>query len=432
MRRFIVTTQRQKMLIKGAIPLRGSISAQGAKNAALPIMAASLLLSREQLIIDRIPDLQDTRTMADLLGHLGAHTTFEKGTMTITAPEEPDWETPAHLVRKMRASSLALGPLLARCGRAVLPLPGGCAIGGRPIDLHLKGLAKMGAQIELVHGSVHAKAKGLRGCRIYLDFPSVGATENLMMAAVFARGQTILENVAREPEITNLAEVLRAMGARIEGEGTGTIRITGVRELSGTRIAVIPDRVEASTYLLAGIMTGGEITVHQVIPQHMDALLAKLEEAGAEVFCTEETVSARAPQRLRGISVKTLPFPGFPTDLQPQMMALLSIAEGSSIIQEGIFESRFLHVPELQRMGAHVDVQGNSAVVTGVPALHGTDVQATDLRAGAALILAGLSASDQTEMFGVEHVARGYEKIVEKLSHVGARVEIIPCPEEDA
>ncbi len=197
MRRFIVTTQRQKMLIKGAIPLRGSISAQGAKNAALPIMAASLLLSREQLIIDRIPDLQDTRTMADLLGHLGAHTTFEKGTMTITAPEEPDWETPAHLVRKMRASSLALGPLLARCGRAVLPLPGGCAIGGRPIDLHLKGLAKMGAQIELVHGSVHAKAKGLRGCRIYLDFPSVGATENLMMEAVFARGQTILENVAR-------------------------------------------------------------------------------------------------------------------------------------------------------------------------------------------------------------------------------------------
>ncbi len=361
-----MTTQRQKMLIRGAIPLRGSISAQGAKNAALPIMAASLLLSREQLIIDRIPDLQDTRTMADLLGHLGAQITFEKGTMTIAAPEEPDWETPAHLVRKMRASSLALGPLLARCGRAVLPLPGGCAIGGRPSDLLLKGLAKMGAQIELVHGSVHAKAKGLRGCRIYLDFPSVGATENLMMAAVFARGQTILENVAREPEITNLAEVLRAMGARIEGEGTGTIRITGVRELSGTRIAVIPDRVEASTYLLAGIMTGGEITVHQVIPQHMDALLAKLEEAGAKSSARKRPFPPEPP-RVEGISVKTLPFPGFPTDLQPQMMALLSIAEGSSIIQEGIFESRFLHVPELQRMGAHVDVQGNSAVVTGVP-----------------------------------------------------------------
>jgi UDP-N-acetylglucosamine 1-carboxyvinyltransferase len=415
-----------KMKIAGGIPLHGKIEAQGAKNAALPVMAASLLLKDATLRIHKVPRLHDVITMADLLRDLGADIFYEKGEMSISIPEELSWETPANLVRKMRASSLVLGPLLARCGRAILPLPGGCSIGSRPIDLHLKGLSRMGATIDLVHGAVHATANGLKGCRIYLDFPSVGATENLLMAAVFAQGETVLENTAREPEITNLVQTLKAMGAIIEEDGTGVIRIQGVDELHGEEITVIPDRIEACTYILAAIITGGEVEITNIIPQHIDSLLAKLEEAGANFTVEQDRVLVHPVKRLKAVSLKTLPYPGFPTDLQPQVMATLALAEGASVIQEGVFQSRFLHVSELNKMGAKIELQGNTAVVTGVEQLIGADVNATDLRAGAALILAGLAAKDETSVFHIGHVWRGYEDMDIKLQQLGGRVEVIP------
>lgn len=421
----------KKMVIQGGRPLRGSVTAQGAKNAALPILASSLLLSEGSLQLERVPDLEDTRTMVEMLRHLGTEIRFEEGTVQIHTPAELAWETPPQLVRRMRASSLVLGPLLARCGRASLPLPGGCSIGGRPIDFHLKGLAKMGAEIELVHGTVQARARGLRGCRLYMDFPSVGATENLMMAAVCARGETVIENAAREPEISNLAQALRAMGAEISGEGTGTIHIRGGHDLHSAVVKTIPDRIEACTYLLAGIITGGEVSVEDIVPEHLEALFAKLEEAGAEAWAQNGRATARRGAKLVPLSLKALPYPGFPTDLQPQMMAVLALGAGTSIVQDGVFESRFLHVNELQKMGARIEIQGGTAVVTGVPALRGADVRATDLRAGAALILAGLGASEETSVFHIEHVHRGYENVVAKLSALGADVSLAPSGEDD-
>jgi UDP-N-acetylglucosamine 1-carboxyvinyltransferase len=415
-----------KMKISGGIPLKGEISAQGAKNAALPIMAASLLLKGGTLHIHKAPRLHDVLTMADLLRNLGAEIQYEKDEMFIAVPEDLSWETPTNLVRKMRASSLVLGPLLARCGRAVLPLPGGCSIGSRPIDLHLKGLSRMGASIDLIHGAVHATANGLKGCRIYLDFPSVGATENLIMAAVFAEGETILENTAREPEITNLVQTLKRMGAQIEEDGTGVVRIKGVDELQNSETTVIPDRIETCTYILAGIITGGEIKINDIIPQHIDSLIAKLEEGGASFTVREDSVLVHPIERLKGVSLKTMPYPGFPTDLQPQIMATLALADGASVIQEGVFQARFLHVNELNRMGAKIELQGNTAVVTGVDHLVGADVNATDLRAGAALILAGLAAQDETCVYNIGHVWRGYEEMDTKLQQLGGRVEVIP------
>lgn len=420
-----------KLVVRGDRPLKGSIKAQGAKNAALPVMASALLMKNGTLELNRVPDLHDIQTMSDLLRNLGAEVLFSDGHMKIVTPDQLDWATPPALVRKMRASSLVLGPLLARCHRAVLPLPGGCAIGSRPIDLHLKGLTKMGAEIRLEHGSVHAEAKRLRGARIYLDFPSVGATENLLMAAVLAEGETVIENAAREPEISNLAETLIRMGGQIEGDGTGTIRVKGVEELHGSEITIIPDRIEASTYILAGVVTGGDVTVKGMEPEHLEALLAKLEEAGARLSIQGDCVRTMPEGHLSAVSLKTLPYPGFPTDLQPQIMAALCLAKGTSVIQERVFESRFLHVSELKRMGCQIELQGDTAIITGVEHLTGAEVRATDLRAGAALVLAGLAASGYTCIYQMGHIQRGYENMVEKLRSLGGDVEIVPCDENE-
>lgn len=412
---------KERLVINGGAQLNGVLTAQGAKNAALPIMAASLLLRGKRLVIDRVPDLHDIHTMADLLGHLGVKVDFKDHRMVLDVPEDIGWETPSSLVRKMRASSLVLGPLVARCGRAILPLPGGCAIGSRPIDFHIRGLSKMGATFDLMQGSFHGRASGLKPARIYLDFPSVGATENLMMAASLVEGETILENAAREPEVVNLAHTLRAMGACIEGEGSGTIRINGVKELNDASVSVIPDRIEASTYLLAGVITRGKVTVRDIVPDHIDSLCSKLEEAGVELEIQDSSVTVY-PSRYKAVSLKTLPYPGFPTDLQPQMMATMCLAEGTSVIHESVFESRFLHVGEFKRMGARIDLQGNTAIVAGVPKLVGAEVHASDLRAGAALVLMGLAAEDRTAVCDLEHIWRGYEGIVEKLRALGGRI----------
>ena len=412
------------MRINGGIPLEGTVRTQGAKNAALPVMAACLLLKGGTLTLDNVPDLYDVSTMMELLGELGVKVKREEDRILLNVPEETAWEAPEHLVRKMRASSLVLGPLLARCGRASLPLPGGCSIGSRPIDLHLKGLVQMGAKIEIRNGVVHAAADQLRGRRIYLDFPSVGATENLMMAAALARGETIIENTAREPEIENLAAVLRAMGVPIEMEGTGCVRIKGVEAARPGRERVIPDRIEACTYILAGVMTGGKITVCDVVPAHIDSLLAKLEEAGARFAVREREVTVFPVERLQSVSLKTMPYPGFPTDLQPQMTAALALASGVSLVEESVFQARFLYAEELNRMGADIRIKGDTAVINGVRKLDGAVVRATDLRAGAALILAGLSASGETRIEDMVHVWRGYEAIDRKLRGLGACVSL--------
>ncbi|MDR3264896.1 MAG: UDP-N-acetylglucosamine 1-carboxyvinyltransferase [Synergistaceae bacterium] len=412
------------MRISGGIPLRGTVRTQGAKNAALPVMAACLLLKGRRMTLDNVPHLQDVDTMVDLLRSLGVGITREESRIVFDVPETIVWEASEHLVRRMRASSLVLGPLLARCGCAVLPLPGGCSIGSRPIDLHLKGLAQMGAKIEIKNGFVHAQADRLRGRRIYLDFPSVGATENLMMAAVFARGETIIENMAREPEIGNLAAVLRDMGVQVDTEGTGCVRIRGVEDVRDCSARVIPDRIEACTYVLAGVMTGGEITVEDIIPEHIDALLAKLEEAGASFSVKKNAVAVHPVKKLRQVSIRTLPFPGFPTDLQPQMVAALTLSNGVSLVEESDFQSRFLYAAELNRMGANIEIRKDTAVIRGVEGLDGASVRATDLRAGAALILAGLAARGETRIENMEHVFRGYESIDQKLRALGADVSL--------
>ncbi|MDR2527719.1 MAG: UDP-N-acetylglucosamine 1-carboxyvinyltransferase [Synergistaceae bacterium] len=416
------------MRIKGGKPLKGKVRTQGAKNAALPVMASCLLLREQRMVLDNVPSLQDVETMIALLEALGVSTRREGSRVFFDVPKEISWEAPESLVRMMRASSLVLGPLLARCGRAVLPLPGGCSIGSRPIDLHLKGLIQMGAKVEIRNGFVYAQAEQLWGRRIYLDFPSVGATENLMMAAAFAKGETIVENTAREPEIENLAETLRAMGVQIDAEGTGCIRVRSSAELQNCAGRVIPDRIEACTYLLAGVMTGGQVTVEDVAPQHIDALLAKLEEAGAsfsvekDAATGEKSVTVYPVKRLKPLSVKTMPFPGFPTDLQPQMAAALTLSGGVSLVEESVFQARFLYAAELNRMGADIEIKGDTAVIKGVEKLGGASVKATDLRAGAALILAGLAAENETRVENMEHVLRGYESIDAKLRTLGADV----------
>ena len=414
--------------ITGGTPLHGSIRIQGSKNAALPVVAAGLLLGQGQtLTCTNVPLLRDTETMAALLRELGMSVTFENGTVTVTRNGDLSCEMPAVQVQKMRASSIVLGPLLAQQGRAVMPMPGGCTIGARPIDLHLKGLAKMGAQIELHHGAVYATAEKLRGCRIYLDFPSVGATENLVMAAALAEGETIIENAAREPEITNLVQALQAMGADVvfKKDNQGIIQVNGKPELASGTVKIVPDRIAACTYLLAGAITNGEVTVTDVMPQHFDSLLAKLEEAEVGYLRQEDRVTVYPSRgRMKSLSVKTMPYPGFPTDVQPQLMAALCLAHGTSVVKESIFESRFQHVPELRKMGAEIDIQGNTAVIRGVEALNGSDVQATDLRAGAALALAGLAAEGETRVHGLKHILRGYEDFDKALTSLGAHVSI--------
>lgn len=416
---------QDKMMIQGGHPLFGTVDVQGAKNAALPVMAASILLKGQTLKLEKVPNLYDIQTMSALLRHLGASVEFNNNRMTIDVPDELNWDTPADLVRKMRASSLVLGPLTARCGRAVLPLPGGCAIGSRPIDFHLKGLTKMGAHIELQHGSVYATSDRLSGTNIALDFPSVGATENLMMAACLADGITNIENSAQEPEIVNLADVLRQMGADIKGDGTSRIRITGRESLHSANASIIPDRIEASTYLIAGIITKGAVTVRGIDADLLTATIEKLREAGAGIEIEDGNITGKWTGPLNGISLRTMPHPGFPTDMQPQMMAVLSLAEGTSVIHESVFDSRLMHINEFKKMGARVELQENTAIVTGVPKVMGAEVHATDLRAGAALILLGLAAEGTTVVCDLEHVWRGYEGLVEKMRSLGADLELI-------
>lgn len=415
------------ILIAGGVPLRGRIEVSGAKNAALPVMAASLLTD-EPLELDQVPDVADVGSMRRLLQMLGVEARHPPGQphrLVLHCPAVIDTTAPWDQVRKMRASVLVLGPLLARAGEARVSLPGGCAIGPRPIDLHIEGLRRMGAEIDLEGGYVRARApSGLRGAIIRFPKPSVGATENLMMAATLARGETVIEEAAQEPEIVDLARCLVAMGAEITGAGTGTIRIQGRERLHGARHRILPDRIEAGTYAMAAAITGGELELAGARMELLGAAAEKLAEAGVLLESTEDGLRARrAGDRLIGTDVMTLPFPGFATDLQAQFMALMCIAEGAAMITETIFENRFMHVPELARMGARITVHGATALVRGVPRLRGAPVMATDLRASVSLVLAGLAAEGETEIHRIYHLDRGYERLDQKLAAVGARIE---------
>ncbi|MBM3567667.1 MAG: UDP-N-acetylglucosamine 1-carboxyvinyltransferase [Alphaproteobacteria bacterium] len=419
-----------RIRIKGGRPLSGTIPISGAKNAALPLMAAALL-SERPLALAGVPNLADIDTMARLLAELGVEIEIEaegKGAdrgLRLAARDVKSLVAPYDLVRKMRASVLVLGPLLARFGKAKVSLPGGCAIGTRPIDLHLAGLQQLGARIELTDGYVVAAApKGLVGAEIQIAKVSVGATENLMMAASLARGRTVLDNAAREPEIEDLAECLNAMGARVQGAGGNRIVIDGVERLGGAAHRVLPDRIEAATYALAAAVAGGEVTLRGASALHLGAVLERLQAAGAEIEELPDGLRiARNGTRPRGVDVMTQPFPGFPTDVQAQMMALAAIAEGASMITETVFENRFMHVPELARMGANITVHGASAIVRGVAVLRGAPVMATDLRASVSLVLAGLAAEGETVVNRVYHLDRGYERLEAKLAAAGAEVE---------
>lgn len=419
----------EKIVVSGGRPLQGKITVSGAKNAVLPIIAASLLAEGECRIYDA-PRLTDVDTICDVLKYLGAKVTWEGNCLVLDASNITTFEAPYELVRKMRASFLVMGPLLARLGQAKTSLPGGCAIGTRPIDLHLKGLAALGAGISMGHGVIGAKAEKLVGNRVYLDFPSVGATENIMMAACLAEGTTIIENAAEEPEIVDLANFLNGMGAKVAGAGTNIIKIEGVQTLHGTNHTVIPDRIEAGTYMILTAATGSEIVVQNVIVDHLKPVMAKLEEAGATLEEEEDGLRIRASNPVEAVDIKTLPYPGFPTDLQAQMMALMTTAKGTSVITETVFENRFMHVNEFRRMGAKIVIEGHSAVVKGTDKLTGAPVKATDLRAGAALLVAGLMAEGDTEIYCVHHIDRGYENIVEKLQNLGAQIKRVHCSDD--
>lgn len=423
--------------IHGGVPLHGEITIGGAKNAALPLMAAGML-SDEPLTLTNVPDLADIGTMANLLKQhgvrvdqstLGAGTdTPDAGatgrTMTLTGNDITNITAPYDLVRRMRASVLVLGPLLARKGEAKVSLPGGCAIGSRPVDLHLKALESLGAKIALKEGYIHASApKGLKGANIVFPKVTVGATENLLMAAALADGETVLENAAREPEITNLAECLNAMGAQITGLGSGTLRVTGVKSLHAARVAVMPDRIETGTYAIAAAITRGRIVLKGTHYDLLEAVLDTMRQAGVEIELTDDGFSVSAESGLSGVDVMTEPFPGFPTDMQAQWMALMATASGAAMITETIFENRFMHVPELTRFGVDVNVHGASAIIRGAPKLSGAPVMATDLRASSSLVLAGLAAEGVTLVNRVYHLDRGYERLEEKLSACGARIE---------
>ncbi|HHV96761.1 MAG TPA: UDP-N-acetylglucosamine 1-carboxyvinyltransferase [Clostridiaceae bacterium] len=413
-----------KFIINQTKELKGKIKISGAKNSALPIIAASLLTEGET-VIEEVPNLSDVKTMCELVKVLGVKVKFieESNMLVICADSITNTVAPYELVHKMRASFLLAGPLLARNGYAKIPLPGGCAIGTRPVDLHLKGLAALGAQINQGHGDVEVKAKRrLKGTKIYLDFPSVGATENILMAAVLAEGQTIIENAATEPEVVDLASYLISMGADVKGAGTDTIKINGVDKLKPTKYTIIPDRIEAGTFMAATAITGGDIVLENVVPDHLKPVSAKLREAGVEI--SEELTSIRVTSsgKLKAVDIKTHPYPGFPTDMQAQMTSVMSRAKGTSMIVETIFENRFMHVGELKRMGANIRIDGRSAVIEGKSKLMGTQVKATDLRAGAALIIAGLAAEGTTEVENIEHVDRGYVKIDEKLRALGVEI----------
>lgn len=413
----------EEFIINHSENLRGEVDISGSKNSALPIMAATILTNGNN-ILKNIPDLTDICIMKQLLECMGIKIKEENtNIINIDVGCLNNFSVPYELSRKIRASVLLLGPMLAKIGKISLPMPGGCAIGSRPIDLHLKGLIAMGAEIEQVNGSINARASKLHGTKIYLDFPSVGATENLLMAATLAEGETILENVAIEPEIVDLSTFLSAAGAQIQGAGTDTIKITGVKELKPIEHAVIPDRIEAGTLMVATAMTGGDVTLKNVINSHLKPITAKLKEAGVEVSEELSKINIKSSGKLKAIDIKTLPYPGFPTDMQAQFVALMSKAEGNSIVVETIFENRFLYVPELIRMGANIKIDGRSAVIEGKERLNGAKVKATDLRAGASLILAGLVSEGITSITDIYHIERGYDGIDKKLKTLGANIE---------
>ncbi|HEX2058125.1 MAG TPA: UDP-N-acetylglucosamine 1-carboxyvinyltransferase [Actinomycetota bacterium] len=414
----------RRYVIDGPIALEGDVPISGAKNAALKIMAASLLVEGE-VVIERVPDITDVHLMADVLERLGARVSFGEGTVTIDASGELSEETPYELVTRMRASIQVLGPLLARLGRARVAMPGGDAIGSRPIDLHLQGLERMGAKFTSRHGYIEGVAHRLRAADVLLEFPSVGATENLLMGAVLAEGRTTIENAAREPEIQDLAAFLNACGARIEGAGTPFVSIEGVRALGGVRHRIIPDRVESGTYAIAAAATRGDVRLVDTRPEFFELPLQKLEQAGAEVERGEGEVRIRMHRRPQSLDLSTLPYPGFPTDLQPPMMVLLAQADGSSILTENVFEARFLFVDELNRMGCRIRVEGHHAVIRGIERLSGAPVRAPDIRAGAALVVGGLCAEGRTEVYDTGHVERGYERFVEKVNGLGANLALV-------
>lgn len=411
-----------KLLVEGGRPLYGEIQVSGSKNASLPILMACLMLSKETTLYN-VPNLRDINTTLKLLEYLGCKVNKNRGIIKVCASKiQP--EAPYDLVRTMRASILCLGPLLAVLGKAKVALPGGCAIGSRPVDLHLKGLEKMGASFQLEQGYIIGTCSKLKGTHIYFDFPTVGGTENLLMAACLAEGETILENAAKEPEIIDLANFLIEAGAKIQGHGTSIIKIQGVNKLKGIKYEVMPDRIEAGTYMIAGAITRGEITITNCPVEELDAVITKLKEMGVKcsVDSEKKIVQILESTDIQGIDVITAPYPGFPTDMQAQIMALMCVAKGSGMIKETIFENRFMHVLELVRLGANIKLSGDTALIRGVSFLRGAPVMASDLRASASLVLAGLAARGVTEIHRVYHLDRGYEKIEQKLSKVGAKI----------
>ena len=416
-----------KLLIQGGTTLNGQVRISGAKNAVLPILAGTLLCEGTA-IVENVPHLHDVTTTVELLGAMGVHVVIdEKLCIEVDSSTIESCVAPYELVKTMRSSILVLGPLLARFGHAEVSLPGGCAIGSRPVNLHIKGLQDMGADIEVKNGFIHAKCKRLKGARLVLDMVTVTGTENLMMAATLAEGTTIIENAAREPEVVDLANFLIAMGAKIEGAGTDKITIEGVEKLQGIRHRVLPDRIETGTYLVAAAITGGKIMVKDTDPELIDSVIDKLREAGAEIEVGEDWISLDMHgKRPKAVNVRTAPYPAFPTDMQAQFMALNTIAEGTSTIVETVFENRFMHVQELQRMGADIEVEGNTSIIRGVDQLSGAPIMATDLRASASLILAGLVAEGETDVQRIYHIDRGYEIIEEKLALLGAKIQRIP------
>ena len=415
-----------RIQINGGIPLQGEVWISGAKNAVLPILVASLL-GDEPSVVSNVPHLRDVTTTMELLGRMGADLSMDDRLQIEIDPRTMNhFEAPYDLVKTMRASILVLGPLVARYGRAVVSLPGGCAIGSRPVDLHLHGLRALGAQVEVRNGNIEARADRLEGARIIMDTVTVTGTENLLMAATLARGTTVLENAAQEPEVVDLANFLRAMGARIDGAGSNTITVEGVERLHGTEYAVLPDRIETGTYLVGAAMTGGKVRCTRARPTDLDLVLDKLSETGAEISTGEDWIELDMQgRRPRSVDVTTAPYPGFPTDMQAQFTALNSIAEGTAVITETIFENRFMHVQELQRLGAEITVKGNTAIIRGVPKLTGAPIMATDLRASASLVLAGLVADGVTTVDRVYHIDRGYEIIEEKMRALGADIKRI-------
>jgi UDP-N-acetylglucosamine 1-carboxyvinyltransferase len=410
-----------RLLIEGGVPLRGEVVVSGAKNAALPLLTAALLTA-DPITFDNVPDLNDISTMLSLLAQMGVKVDRQGDTVTLDASCLDNPMAPYEMVKTMRASILVLGPLTARLGEARVSLPGGCAIGARPVDQHIRGLQAMGAEIAVEHGYVHARSLRLKGARLFTDMVTVTGTENLMMAACLANGETIIENAAREPEVVDLANCLTAMGARITGAGGDVIHIRGVDRLHGTRYRIMPDRIETGTYLCAAAASRGEIRLTGASGGHLDAVIDKLRDAGCQIAVGDHSIAIKAPGRLAAVSIRTAPYPAFPTDMQAQFMAINAVADGTAVIRETIFENRFMHAVELIRLGADIQIDGNTAVVRGVGRLEGATVMATDLRASAGLVIAGLAAEGETLVERIYHLDRGYERLEQKLIALGARV----------